>query len=160
MKSGDILIAIVWVSILASAFISGIDVGHLKRPPGTVAPFPPLEFALVALLLFFSFCSTAAFFSQRRLSQRRRVYDVSWLRTLIDWKWGVGTFYNISVRLKPLSLMMLWCLSSGIVGLASTYANEQDWYAYFTSAFFLSCGLGLLVGQLLSYRFPRNDLRC
>jgi hypothetical protein len=145
MKPKDIIVVIVRASVLTFAFYSGIEVGQLKPPPGTVAPFPPVGFALFALPFFFTFGAVIVFFSCRRLG--RRVYDLRWLRILIDWKWGAGTFHDFSVRLKPFTLMTWCCLCVGIVGLASAYANDQDWYAYFNSAFFLSCGLGLLVGQ-------------
>ena len=82
------------------------------------------------------------------------MYDGRWLQDLIDWKWGTGTYVEFLVRLRPTALMTLTCLTIGIVGLASTYANDQNWTAYFNSAFALSCGLGLLIAYLLSYRFP------
>jgi hypothetical protein len=148
MKPREIVIALVWLALLASALTKGLAVGHTKNPPGTVAPFPPVGFAFFALPLFFVFSAAAAFF------QRRRLHRGWWLQELIDSKWGAGTYDEFLVRLKPTALMMLYCLTLGFVGLASTYANEQNWFAYFNSSFFLSCGLGLLTAYLLSYRFP------
>src|SRR5262245_7652166 len=105
--------------------------GHTMRPLGTVAPFPPVEFAFIALPVFFFFSAGAFFF------QRRRMYAGTWsrwLQDLVDRKWGAGTYHEFLMRLKPTALVIVTCLTVGTVGLASTYANEQDWTAYFNSA--------------------------
>ena len=146
MKPRHIAIAVVWIFYFASAFSAGIAIGHTTRPPGTVAPFPPLEFAFIALPLFFAF-SAGVFFL------RRRIYH-GWLQNLIDWKWGAGTYREFLIRFKSTLLAILTCLIVGTVGLASAYANERDWTAYFNSAFVLACGLGLLVAYVLSHKFP------
>jgi hypothetical protein len=148
MKLRDIAIAIVWIVVLADTFSKAIKIGHAHNPPGTVAPFPPIEFAFVALPLFFLFSSIGVFFL------RRRQFEGGWMRHLVDWKWGAGTYREFLERFKPVALMMVAALIVGIVGLVSTYANDQNWYAYFGSAFSLTCGLGLLVAYFLSLRFP------
>jgi len=76
------------------------------------------------------------------------------MQYLVHWKWGVGTYREFLERLRPTVLLMLATLICGVVGLVSTYANEQNWYAYFGSAFSLTIGLGLLVAYCLSWRFP------
>jgi hypothetical protein len=73
---------------------------------------------------------------------------------LIDRKWGAGSWEGFVKRLRPTGLMMFFALMVGVVGLVSTYAHEQSSQAYFISAFFLTCGLGLLLAHLLSFRFP------
>ena len=151
MKLQDIAIAIVWIYFLAGAVYQGIAIGHVHNPPGTVAPFPPIEFAYVALPLFFILSSVGVFLLRRLLYER---LDAGWLGSLVDWKWGAGTYRDFLEHLRPTALMMSFCLILGVVGLPSTYANEQNWYAYFGSAFSLTIGLGLLVAYCLSWRFP------
>jgi hypothetical protein len=148
MKLRDIAIAVVWIVVLTGALSNGIKMGHAHNPPGTVSPFPPVEFAYVALPLFFLLSSIGVFLMRHRLFAR------GWIGYLVDWKWGAGTYQEYFERLRPTALMMLATLIIGVVGLASTYANEQNWYAYFGSAFALTCGLGLLVAYVLSWRFP------
>jgi hypothetical protein len=148
MNLKQIAIVIVWVVFLADAFSKGIALGHAHNPPGTVAPFPPIWFWAIALPFFFAFFSVGVF------CLRHRQFSGGWLRYLIDWRWGAGTYGDFFRRLRPTALMMLWCLILGVVGLSSTYANEQSSYAYSGGAFFLTCGLGLLLAYVFALRIP------
>jgi hypothetical protein len=148
MKPRDIAIAIVWIVVLAVNFLTALRMGHLHFPPGTVKPFPPTVAWFVALPFSFLFWSIGAFLV------RHRLFDRGWIRDLVDRKWGAGTYRDFLQRLRPTALMILGTLIVGVVGLASTYANEQSAISYFNSAFSLSCGLGLLVAYCLSWRYP------
>jgi hypothetical protein len=125
------------LSARATPFIKrAILMGHLHSPPAV----PPVNLWFAVFLLSFVFSSVAPF--------RRLFYSLGegrWLGNLIDSKWGAGTYREFLKRLRPAALMMLFCLVVGIVGLAWAYANDQSSYAYFTSAFSLSIGLGLLL---------------
>jgi hypothetical protein len=152
MKLRDVAIAIVWIFFLAQAFSGAIATGHAHPPHGAVVPFPPIWFRFVALPLFFVLSSVGGFLSRRGL-----FYSLGegwWLGNLIDSKWGAGTYREFLKRLRPTVLMILACLILGVGGLVSTYVHEQDSYAYFGSAFALTCGLGLLHAYFLSLRFP------
>jgi hypothetical protein len=149
MKLKDVAVATVWIIVLAVTFSQGIVLGHLQTPPGTAAPFPPIKVWFVALPLLFIFSSTGTF-----LVNRLGHIPEGWLRYLIDRTWGPGACQEFLVRFRPRALMMLACLLFGVTGLVSTYTNAQNSGAYFVSAFFLSCGLGLLLAYFLSVRLP------
>jgi len=132
MKLQDIAIAIVWIYFLAGAVYQGIAIGHVHNPPGAVTPFASIESWLFVLPFFFILSSVGVFLINRKTS----------------------AYTGFAKRLRPTTLMMSFCLILGVVGLASTYANEQSSYSYLGSAFFLTCGLGLLLAHFLSFRFP------
>jgi hypothetical protein len=149
MKLKDVAVAIVWVIVLADTFFHGIELGHLQTPPGTAAPFLPIKVWFVALPLFFIFSSAGMF-----LVNRLGLFYAGWLRYLIDWAWGAGSYREFLVRFRPIALMTLVCLLLGVTGLVSTYTNAQNSIAYLFSAVSLSCGLGLLLAYFLSVRLP------
>lgn len=151
MKLKDVPVAIVWIYFLAQAFSVVIAIGHAHPPRGAVQPFPPIWFRFVALPLFFVLSSLGPFLSRRHFMPWEKG---GWLGKVIDSKWGWGTYREFLKRLRPTVLMILVCLICGVGGLISTYVNEQDSYAYFGSAFALSCGLGLLLAYFLSLKFP------
>ena len=105
------IVTIVWIVVLASAFYNGIAVGLWMRPAGTTAPFPPVKVTVFIWAIFFAFAFAAAFF------QRRIIYDRGLLRSAINWKWGAGTYREFLLRLKLMTLVMLYCLTFGAVGL-------------------------------------------
>jgi hypothetical protein len=148
MKMGDIAVAVVWIFFLAGALSSGLKMGHAIGPPGSRAPFPPVNTAIF-LLLFFFIASSAGVFLLRRIQFRG-----GWTARLIDRVWGQGTWATIVVRLKPIALMIVTCCTLGIVGLASTYVGSQSWTAYVNSAFALVVGSGLLIAYSLSRKYP------
>ena len=148
MRIGDIAVAVVWITFLAGTLSSGLEMGHTIGPPGSRAPFPPVNFALFALPFFFIASSAGVFFS------RRVLFRGGWTARLIDRVWGQGTWAAVVVRLKPTALVIVMCCTLGIVGLASTFAQSQSWTAYFNSAFALSIGFGLLVAYSLSRKYP------
>jgi hypothetical protein len=151
MKPRDITIAVVWIAVLANAFLMALRMGHLIFPAGTVKPFPPTVAWFVVLPFFFLFSSIGAFLVRHRMFDR---LDRGWIRALVDRKWGAGTYRDFLERFRPTVLIMVASLIIGVVGLASTYVNDQSPVSYFNSAFSLSCGLGLLVAYCLSWRFP------
>src|SRR5262245_14356304 len=99
MKLGNIAISVVWIMFLASALYQGIAIGYKTRPVGT-SPFPPVQAAFLIWTVFFIFSSAGVFFL------RRQMYDRGLLRSVIDWKWGAGTYEESLPRLKPLMLMI------------------------------------------------------
>lgn len=148
MRIGDIAVAAVWTAFLARALSSGLAMGHATGPPGSRAPFPPVNFAIFVLPFFFIASSAGVFFL------RRVLFQGDWTGRLIDRVWGQGTWAAAVVRLKPTALMIVTCCTIGIVGLASTFAQPQSWTGYFNSAFALSIGFGLLVAYSLSRKYP------
>jgi hypothetical protein len=148
MRIGDIAAAVVWIFFLAGALSSGLKMGQAISPPGSRAPFPPVNTAIFLLLFFFIASSVGVFLLRRVLLQGY------WTARLVDRLWGQGTWANGVVRLKPTALMIVMCCILGIVGLASTYAQSQFWTAYFNSAFALSIGFGLLIAYSLSRKYP------
>jgi hypothetical protein len=122
----------VWIYFLAGAVYQGIAIGHVHNPPGAVTPFASMEGWLFVLPFFFILSSVGVFL----INRKRPAYT------------------GFAKRLRPTALMMSFALMVGVVGLASTYAHEQSSQAYFISAFFLTCGLGLLLAHFLSSRFP------
>jgi hypothetical protein len=70
MKLQDIAIAIVWIYVFAGAVSQGIKIGYVHNPPGKVAPYPAIEFWLVALPFFLSLGRSACFSSGIRVPLR------------------------------------------------------------------------------------------
>jgi hypothetical protein len=147
MKLGDIIIAAVWVSFLATALYKGLMAGHVTDSLYVGPPFAP-GFAWFLWLLWFAFFAVAAFL------QRGRLFFRGWVQKWIDGRWGAGACTAMTMRSRPIALFMLTVLTQGLTGLISNYLNAQNWPVYVISISFLSCGLGLLVAYLLSLRFP------
>jgi hypothetical protein len=135
MKLKDVAIAIVWIVVLAVTFYRGTELGHLHNPPGCATRCPPMHIWFIVLPLSFIVSSVGVLLFKDRVGRR-------------------GTYTECHKRLRSTALIMVACLIFGVVGLASTYANEQNSHAYFGGALSLSVGLGLLVAYFLSPRFP------
>jgi hypothetical protein len=134
MKLRDIAIAVVWIFFLAVAFHHGITIGHIHNPPGCATPCPPIHIWLIVP----PFCLI--------------VFSVGVLLFKDHFSGGIRT--ELHKRLRLTALIMVVLLIVGVVGLASTYANDQYSHTYFGATVSLSSGLGLLVAYFLSPRFP------
>lgn len=143
MAHMKLVIVVVWVVFLASAFMQG-----LALPQAADAPMP-FDIWLVILLVAFGLFLLAPF-----LQRRTHMFDIRPLRNFVDGKSGAGTYAAFVAGLRPLFLFMLAGLILGGTGLISTYNTTQSVSAYFHSGFFLSAGLGLLSAYLLSLAFP------
>jgi hypothetical protein len=143
MSHMKLVILVVWIVFLASAFIQG-----LALPQAPDAPMP-FDIWLVILIVAFALFLLAPF-----LQRRTHMFEIGPLRNLVDGKWGAGTYAAFIAGLRPVLLFMLAGLILGGTGLISTYSTTQSASAYFHSGFFLSAGLGLLSAYLLSLVFP------
>jgi hypothetical protein len=147
MKLGDLIIAVIWVCFLATAFYGGFESGHVVNLL-SVTPPPPPTFAWAFGLFIFTFFAIVGFF------HRGPLLFGAWGQTWVDRKWGAGTYVAAIMRLRPVALFMLTVLIRGVTSLLSNYANPQSLWTVADGVFPLAFGLGLLVAYLLSLRFP------
>jgi hypothetical protein len=144
MKRSSILIVVIWALILVDALRQGLSLPNSELAEG----FGMGESALTFLPFPFAFFALAAFF------QRRKLFDIRFLRKAVDAKFGEGAYISFIERLKPGLLFMSFCVTLGAAGLITTYLSTKTDGAYVISGSFLSAGLGLLTAYLLSIRFP------
>jgi hypothetical protein len=135
MKPQNIAIAVVWIAFLASALYNGIAIGHIHNPPGCAGPCPSIHIWVIVLPFLFIASSVGVLLFKDRFGAR-------------------GAYTEFHKRLRYTALIIVALLIIGVVGLGSTYANEQYSHAYFGAAAALSVGLGVLVAYFLSFRFP------
>lgn len=144
MKASDLLIILIWTFFLVGAYLQGKEMPYTQLFPS------PLPLQTVAIILVFPF----AFFLPAAFLQRHVVFEVPWLRRLVDAKFGQGSHRIFMIRLKPILLFTLGVALVGTTGLISTHLTTQAQQAYVMSGFFLSGALGLAVAYALSLRFP------
>src|SRR5436190_13839657 len=118
MKRSDIVIAAIWIVVLALALFQGFEARH-----AAFVPPRPLAFFMLPFFMIVSFGVTFLF--------RRRLIDVAPVRWLVDRKMGNGAYDRFVERLRLISLLMVVGLVQGITGLLATYATTQNPGAYF-----------------------------
>jgi hypothetical protein len=78
---------------------------------------------------------------------RRDPFDVAPLRAWIDNRLGDGSYVGFIRNLKPMLLLSLSFIASGLLGLARNLQANAPLDAYWFHAFFLCCGLSFLIGR-------------
>ena len=121
------------IHIPSSNFAQVFQTGQLP-PESLIIPF-----------LYFLF---APFFLRKKY-----LLGLDKFRLYFDKKCGQGCTEEFIMNLGPIKLAIAGILTLGISGLLSTFFTTRAMSSFILSGFYLSSGLGLLLGCLLSKKF-------
>ena len=147
MKISSLLIGVFWVYLLVDSYRQGVAL------PETVAilTLPTIPGAVFATILggSFVFALTLTFSTRIRL-----IEDLPLVTRLLDGRFGEGTYKDFNHRLRPIALSIICGLILGGFGLHAIHTSTMNPLGYLLSGIFLAFTAGLLIAQLLSFRYP------
>ena len=129
MKLSKVIAFLIWVAwVLAWVHAANTSPQYVpKAPPGILF--------LPAVMMAGPFLT------------RRDPLDVAPLRAWIDNRLGDGSYVGFIRNLKPMLLLSLSCIVSGLLGFARNLRANAPLDAYWFHAFFLCCGLSFLISR-------------
>lgn len=147
MKVSSLLIGVLWTYLLVDSYRQGVAL------PDTVAilTLPTIAGTVFATILSVSFVFALILtFSTRK----RLVEDLPLVTRFVDGRFGTGTYKDFNHRLRPIALSIICGFMLGGFGLQAIHTSTKNPLGYLLCGIFLAVTAGLLIAQLLSFRFP------
>lgn len=165
MNLGGILIALIWLILIADAFLEGLQtpllIAQIELPPLSVWPawidpawvdsvwLNPVWIIPLSMII----CGGMSFWLA--FSQRRRVMeDLPFVTNLIDRNFGQGTYQKLCRQLRPFLLSVLTSFVAAMSCLHATYTTTRHFISYGIGGLLLATAIGIFGAYLLSRRHP------
>lgn len=147
MKISNVLIGVVWIYLVVDAYRQGVALPETAA----ILTLPTIPGAIFATVLggSFAFAVILTFTTRTRL-----VEDLPLVTRFLDKRFGEGTYRDFNQRLRPITLSIICGLILGGFGLHAIHTSTMNPLGYLLSGIFLAVAAGLLVAQLLSFRYP------
>ena len=151
MNKTYLIIIAIWIFVIADALRQGTGI-----PSSEIANrFFDSQIQPLIILFPFLFFLVVPFFHRGEIETNE--FIPKFISTWVDNKFGENATQLFLRKLRPVKLFMCAALTLGISGMVATYTSTNAYSSYNISAFFAAGGFGLLLSQVLTKLFRKND---